>query len=125
ALREPRQRLPVDPDLALGRGVDAADQVQQRALARAALADQDDELAACEPGADLVEHDALAAALFETLADAVEADQRLALCAVASECRCHARSWLSFIGCTRSPGDRTRKSGRPEAAEGLRIEDRG
>ena len=47
-LGRPREREPVDDDLAGGRHVDPADQVEQRGLARAAPPDQDAELSAAD-----------------------------------------------------------------------------
>jgi hypothetical protein len=63
--------------------------VEQRALARAALADQHHKLARVEGGADLVQHHALAAGLRKALADLIQPDQWRMFAAIRGNCRSH------------------------------------
>ena len=67
------ERFAVDADLAGGRAVEAADQIEQRRLAGAGRADDRDHLAARDGEADGVERDDVAFA-GELLGDVVERD---------------------------------------------------
>src|SRR5687768_11700658 len=67
-----------DPDRAGGRRVDAAEQIQQRRFAGAALAQQDDELAPSEVGRDRLQDRAASPRLLEGFRKPGNADQRLA-----------------------------------------------
>ncbi len=104
-----------DGDVPLAGPVDAADEVEQRALAAAAVAQQDDELAAVELVIHLVQHHPLPAAFLKRLAQSFQADDgrgSLARRAFANHCLSHPffdhrhLTSLTSIVCQKAQGKR-------------------
>ena len=87
ALRQPVDALPGDMDLAARRPVDAAEQIEQRRLARARRPHHGDEVAARDGEVEVVEDRDRLLALDEALAQAGEANHRVSD-AMSSPVRC-------------------------------------
>src|SRR5690606_18109778 len=71
-LGQPRQRFARDAHLATARAIQPADDVEQRALAGARAADEDDQLATRDLRGDAVEYTVRPAVLVVVLADSFE-----------------------------------------------------
>ena len=92
------QVLAVEQDAALGGLVEAREQLDERRLAGAVLADQREALAARDEDVDIAQRPVFLARVAE--ADALEADAELAAVAVRAPCRLRqqsprARGWAS------------------------------